>query len=191
MAWTKKKHTKLEERNVTCCRQVFFQLLLLVQMADWEKLKHRGFIQNVANFVRGVGRSAESAFSYFGPTVLYTICNRMMARLMGSDKKGVRENDTLVDKQTRQLGVEPAIIFCYDNCQRGSKLLHQRGEHSSAFFKGTHQCCHKAIIFLNKAFDAIFSIFTQHDQAIPSPWGMPVFEVVDFENTSNFIMEYC
>ena len=88
------------------------------------------------------------------------------------------------------MGVEQSIIFCYDSYQRGLKLLQQRGEFSSAFFQGTHQCCHKFILFLNKAFDAIFSTFTQHNQAIPSPWGMPVFEVVDFENPSNFIMEY-
>ena len=63
-----KKHTILEERNVTYRHQVFFQLLSLARMADRKKLKHWGSIQNVANFARGVGKSDESAFLYFGPT---------------------------------------------------------------------------------------------------------------------------
>ena len=32
--------------------------------------------------------------------------------------------------------------------------------------------------------------FTQYNQAIPSPWGMPVFEFVDFEDPASFFLNY-
>ena len=69
-------------------------------------------------------------------------------------------------------------------------LQNQRGMHSSLFFKGTHQCCHKVFYFENYSFDAMFVDFTQEDQAIPSPWGMPAFELVDIADPSDFIMDY-
>ena len=36
----------------------------------------------------------------------------------------------------------------------------------------------------------MYAIFTQHDQDIPSPWGMPAFEVVDMEKQADFFAEY-
>ena len=69
------------------------------------------------------------------------------------------------------------------------KLQHQRGSHSSAFFKGTHQCAHKVNIFDNTSFDSDFVDFKMFDQPIPSPWGMPVMEFFDFNDQSTYFLE--
>ena len=113
-----------------------------------------------------------------------------MTRLMGSDKQGIRENDTLNHKQSRLLRIQRALIVAYDNYQRGFKLQHQRGQHSSAFFKGTHQCAHQVILSEDTTFNAMYVDFTQYNQAIPSPGGMPVFEFVDFEDPASFFLNY-
>ena len=52
----------------------------------------------------------------------------------------------------------------------------QQGEHSSAFVKGTHMCGHNIINVVNMSFDANNVEFTQHNQAIPLPHGMPAIE---------------
>ena len=80
------------------------------------------------------------AFAYFGPSVSYTTRHHVMSQLMGSDKESIAKKNTLVDKQPKLLSVQRAVTFCYGNYQRGLKLFHQRGKHSSAYFKGTHQC---------------------------------------------------
>ena len=83
-----------------------------------------------------------------------------------------------------------AIIFTYDDYQRGMGLQHQQGEHSSAFFKGTHQCCHQVRYFDDNTCDAMFVEFTQYSQVIPSPWGMPAFELIDMADPSDFLVDY-
>ena len=79
-----------------------------------------------------------------------------------------------------------ALVLCYDNYQKGVTLQHQRGKHSSAFFKGTHQCGHKVEEYDNVTFDVFKASFTQLDQDIPSPDGMPTFELADLENPASF-----
>ena len=36
----------------------------------------------------------------------------------------------------------------------------------------------------------MYDPFTQHQQAIPSPWGMPAFEIVDVINPADFFINY-
>ena len=113
-----------------------------------------------------------------------------MAQLTGNDKEGRAKKNTPVDKQKRLLRPLTAIIFVYDNYQPGLRLQYQRGEHSTAFFKGTHQCCHMVRLFEDTSFDAMFVLFTQEDQAIPSPWGMPAFELENLCDPAEFLMNY-
>ena len=114
----------------------------------------------------------------------------MMSRIMGNDKKGIADNNILLHKQKRLLRPLGAVIFAYDNYQRGLSLQHQRGAHSTAFFRGTHQCCHKVIYFDDVSFDSFYVDFTQHEQAIPSPWGMPAFENIDVAAPSVFLLDH-
>ena len=69
-------------------------------------------------------------------------------------------------------------------------LQEQRGKHSIAFFKGTHQCAHKVYPFADCTFDEFHAYFSQHDQDIPSPWGMPAFEIVEDDNFAEFLVTY-
>jgi len=71
-------------KNVAKTHQVFFQLLTMSRVANRERLMNWAFIQSVSNFARGVSKSAETAFAYFGPAVSYTTRHRIMSRLMGS-----------------------------------------------------------------------------------------------------------
>jgi len=149
-------------------------------------------IQNLTNFARGVGRSAESAISYVGNTIPSTARLSIFGKLTGNSKAGRATNNTLKHEQTRVLCLQKAIILCYDNYQKGIQLQHQRRTHSSSFFKGTHQCAHAVFPFQNFTFDKFHALFTQHDQAIPSTWDMPVYETIDFDSaksTSKFIVE--
>ena len=135
-----------KEKNMPLIHSVFYEIMVMARRENCKQLKHWAFIHSVANYARGVGQAAESAFAYFGHTMSYTTQHRVMARLMGSDKQGIRKNDTMNHNQSRLLRVQQALIVAYDNYQRGFKLLHQRGQHSSAFLKGTHQCAHQVIL---------------------------------------------
>ena len=81
-------------------------------------------------------------------------------------------------------------MLAYDIYQRGMSLQNQRGGHASAFFKGTHQCAHKATPFDGNAFDAFTVNFDLSEPCSPSPWGMPAFELVDYENPGAFFLDY-
>ena len=128
---------------------------------------------------RGLGRSAETAFAYFGNCVSGMTRIRIFGNLTGNNKAGKASRNTMTHKLMRLFKTETSLIICYDNFQRGLTLQHQRGKHSSAFFNGTHQCAHKMTPFDDTTFDAFHPDFTQTDQDIPSPWGMPAFEIVD------------
>ena len=43
-------------------------------------------------------------------------------------------------------------------------------------------------LFKDTTFDGMYAEFMQMDQAIPSPWGMPTFEFVDFSDPSEFVV---
>ena len=118
-------------------------------------LKHWAFIHSVENYARGVVRSAETSFAYFGHTLSPSARQVVMSELMGSDKNSVAKGNTLQHKQSRLLLNCKALVVCYDNYQRGIKLQHQRWTHSSSYFIGTHQCGHKVTVFKDPMFDAI------------------------------------
>ena len=176
------KRVREKDRNVARTHSVFFQILGLARQANRQRLQNYAFVQNVTNYARGVGRSVEMAIAYHGQTVSNATRRGRFAHFTGNDNEGRASGNTLKDKQSRLLRTCRAVMLCYDNYQKGVTLQHQRGGHSSAFFKGTHQCGHKIFEFDDDTFDAFYPQFTQHDQAIPSPWGMPAFEMVDFED---------
>ena len=179
-----------EQQNVTKRHQVFFQLINIARSSNRRHLMNFAFILSVANFARGVGNKAESAFAYFGSTLSVTGRKRIMAKITGDDANGRATNNTLTQKQSRIMRAQTAIVIAYDNYQRGMKLQHQRGSHSSAFFKGTHQCAHKVNLFEDTSFNKEFVEFKMFDQPIPSPWGMPVMEFIDFDQASQFFLTY-
>ena len=158
---------------------VFFAILTNIRLANRRRLRTWALIQNIADYARGVKSGAEKAASYFGTKVHPSTRVRIVARMTGNDPQGRADCDTLEHKQRRLLKGCVAVALCYDNFQRGVSLKNQRGEHSSAFFKGTHQCAHNIVEFDDDTFDGIYPEFTQIDQAIPSPWGMPAFETFD------------
>ena len=145
---------------------------------------------NIYNFARGVGRTAENAFAYFGPTITDSSRRLLFTKLIGNDKEGKQTNTTWRHKIMRLFRGCQALTLCYDNYQCGVTLQHQRGKHSSAFFKGTHQCGHKMEPYDDITFDAFHVEFTQLNQDIPSPNGMPAFEVVDLECPASFFLDY-
>ena len=107
-----------------------------------------------------------------------------------NNKVGKATNNCLRRRQGCLFASCRALIFTYDNYQRGLLIKHQRGSHSSAFFKGTHQVTHKAFPFEDCTFDKMHVIFTQHQQAIPSPWGMPGFELVNILHPAEIFINY-
>ena len=89
---------KMKERNIPRIHSVFYRWLLMARITNRKQLKHWAFIQSISNFTRGVGKSAECAFAYFGYTLAYYTHHRIMTCLMGTDKQGVHENNTLLHK---------------------------------------------------------------------------------------------
>lgn len=48
-------------------------------------------------------------------------------------------------------------------------------------------------MFEDESFDAYFPEFTQHLQAIPSPWGMAMYENIEFDNIkslTSYLLHY-
>ena len=113
-----------------------------------------------------------------------------MAKITGEDAEGRATNNTLAQKQSQIMRAQAAIVFAYDNYQRKMKLQHQRGSHSSAFFKGTRHCAHKVNVFEDTSFDQEFAEFKIFDQPIPLPWGMLVFEFVKADQVAHFFLDY-
>ena len=79
------------------------------------------FISSVANFARGVGNKAELAFAFFGNTLSVLGRKRIMAKITGEDAEGRATNNTLAQKQSQIMRAQAAIVFAYDNYQRGTK----------------------------------------------------------------------
>ena len=179
--------------NIPRTHSVFFQILGLIRMANRQKLQNFGMVQNVTNLSRGMRRSAEVANSYFGLTVSNRTRRRVFDRWTGNNQNDMANGNDLKSKQSKLLKTATALIICYDNYQQGLSLQHQNGEHCSAFFKGTHQCAHKVNQFTDTTFDAYFSELTHSDQPIPSPWGMPVTELLNLSDhtaVTNFYNGY-
>ncbi len=75
--------------------EVFFELLALARVANHRKLTHWTMIQNIASFARGVGRSTEAAFAYFGHLLSSTSRDRIFGKLTGNNAKGEASDNTL------------------------------------------------------------------------------------------------
>ena len=130
------------------------------------------------------------SYVVFGHTLSATTRDSLFNKMTGNDKEGAKANNTLRQKQSKLFRGCAALVFAYDNYQRGMTLQEQRGKHSSAFFKGTHQCAHKVYPFADCTFDEFHAYFSQHDQDIPSPWGMHAFEIVEDDNFAEFLVTY-
>ena len=186
----KPTHEREKGRTDDKIHSVFFELLTMVRISNRKWLVHWAMIQNITLFARGVGRAAESAVSYFGIALSNTSRRRLFDKISGNDKEGQAQKKTLRDRRCCMFRTCAALIFAYDNYQKGLSLQHQRGKHSSAFFKGTHECAHKVLPFTDCTFNEMYAMFTQHDQDIPSPWRMPAFEVVETEKQADLFAEY-
>ena len=163
--------------------------MLLARKVNCKSLKYWALVSNISNMLRGGGRSAESVFTFFGHTLLDPTRHALFAKLTGNDKKGSETKNTLVHKWMQLFKTKTALILTYDNYQKGRTLHHQRGKHTSAFFKGTHQCGHKVILFEDDTFDACFVDFSQLEQVIPLPNKMPAFKIVDLLAPAKFFIE--
>ena len=64
------RETDQTKTRATKRRDVFFQILSLARVANRQCLTHWALVSNVAAMARGVGRAAESAYAYFGNTVV-------------------------------------------------------------------------------------------------------------------------
>ena len=181
-----KEKKRLQQRNP----DVFFQLLLISRTAHRQSLPYWALVSNVSSMARGVGRAAETAFAYFGTSLSQGARHRLFTKITGNNKDGVASNNTQKDKWTRLFRGCRTLTLCYDNYQRGLTLQHQRGKHSSAFWKGTHQCAHKMTPFEDDRFDDFYANFTLLDQAVPSPMNMPAFETIDADKSANFFLHY-
>ena len=74
------------------------------------RLMNFAFISSVANFARGVGNKAESAFAYFGSTLSVTGRKRIMAKITGDDANGRATNNTNTQAKSNH-----ASSDCYRN----------------------------------------------------------------------------
>ena len=129
---------RIRKRKRSATSQEFTQSSM--RSSQWLELQieRNWSIELLFRFAHGVGKSAGTAVAYFGQTCTYSTRHHLMSCLMWSDKQGMLENDRLLHKQKALLWVHRAIIFVYDNYQRGLKLQHQWGEYSSAFFAPTN-----------------------------------------------------
>ena len=165
----KPTHEREKGRTDDKIHSVLFELLTMARISNRKRLIHWAIIQNITLLARGVGRAAESAVSYFGFALSNTPRRRLFDNISGNDEEGQAQKKTLRDRQCSMFRTCAALIFAYNNYQKSLSLQHQRGKHSSAFFKGTHECAYKVLPFTDCTFDEMYAMFTQHDQDIPSP----------------------
>ena len=113
---------KMSERRKI---DVFFSLMVLARMANRQNVTYWALVSNVASMARGVGRAAESAFSYFGPTLSNGARRLLFHKVTGNNKEGRATNNTLKHKWTRLFATCRALTLTFDNYQRGVTLQHQ------------------------------------------------------------------
>ena len=130
---------------------VFFEILAMACVA---------ICRSLSGFSHGFGRMAESTYAYFGQALSNATRRRLWAKITGSNKEGIATHISLRERQCRLFKSCTALIFAFNNYQRGLHLQHQRGEHTSAFFKGTHQCAHKVFPFADCTFVKMYAAFT-------------------------------
>mmetsp|Transcript_14435 Transcript_14435/g.30712 ORF Transcript_14435/g.30712 Transcript_14435/m.30712 type:complete len:210 (+) Transcript_14435:239-868(+) len=162
----------------------------MVGVANRKKLKFWAMLQNISNFARGVGYTAECTFAFFDHTLSAATRERPLNKMTGNNKAGRALNNSLQHKQSLLFRGCKALVFACDNYQRGLTLQEQQGKLSSAFFKGPHKCVHNMFQFEDTTFDDMHPYFSQHDQDIPLLWGMPVFEIVNEDAIVDLFMDY-
>ena len=80
-----------------------------------------------------------------------------------------------------------ASATCYDNYQKDVPLLHQRGGHSSAFLKGTHEITHLVNEFDDRQFnDQYVDLKYLPTQSYPYLHGMAIYEMVNRDHLGAF-----
>ena len=165
---------------------LFFCMLAEIRNCHKFRLKHWALVNNISDYCRGSKTVSENMACYFGHHVHPNTRRRVLGDCAGTTKTERAKGNTLASKQRRLLSACRSVIICYDNFQRGVTMQDQRGRHSSAFFKGTHQCAHKVKPFNDIAFDSHYVPVTYVNQQIPSPWGMPAYEEWDENDSSDF-----
>lgn len=114
-----------KEEQQTSYKQhhLLFQIMTMARIGNPKRMKHRAFIQSIADFGWGVGTTAADAFCYFGPTVSSTTRYKILGDL----------TKDLLTGQKNLLRPRTAVVFVYDKYQKGQQLKFQRGAHSSSF----------------------------------------------------------
>ena len=62
----KETHSREQDRTEGKQNKVFFELMAMIHTTNEKKLMHWALIKNISNVARGVRRTAELAFTFFG-----------------------------------------------------------------------------------------------------------------------------
>ena len=68
--------------------EVFFKLMAMIRTADRKKLTYWDIVQNISSFTRGVGRTVESAFAFFGHALSAGTRTCIFNKITDNDKEG-------------------------------------------------------------------------------------------------------
>ena len=115
---------------------------------------------------------------------------RLFEKLTRNNNAGKAAGNTMAHKLMCLFKSKPSLVLCYVKFERGLTFQHQQGKHSSAFFKSTHPCAHKTTHFDDTTVDAFYPDFTQLDQDLLSPLGIPTFKIVDQSLLGSFFVSY-
>ena len=152
--------------------------MTMARIGNPKRMKHWALIQSIANFGWGVGTTAADAFCYFGATVSTSTRYRILRDL----------TKDLLTAQKTLLRPCTAVVFVYDNYQKGQQLKFQRGGHSSSFLKGTHEIVHRAHLWVDTSYNDKFVPLTHsHNQVYPSPYHMFPYETITKKHYGQFL----
>ena len=147
--------------------QVFFQLLSLARQADPQRLIHWAFAHALAFYGWGIRNKLQNLLHYWGFTCSTWSRDEKMQELL----KSVEE------KQRTTLSLLGAILFIFDNVQRGKHLDFQREGKSSDYVKGTQHLAIMIRRYTNATWNGKHAKITYDaKQPFPSPAGFPAFE---------------
>ena len=156
--------------------QVFFQLLSLARQADPQRLIHWAFAHALAFYGWGIRNKLQNLLHYWGFTCSTWNRDEKMQELL----KSVEE------KQRTTLSLLGAILFVFDNVQRGKHLDFQREGKSSDYVKGTQHLAIKIRPYTNKSWNGKQAKMTYDaKQPFPSPAGFPAFESLRIDSISD------
>ena len=153
-------------------RQVFSQILALQRVSNFRELTYWALINTTAYYGWGVRGSVTNASTYWGNTASNSFRNAEFLWLCHN----------IAQLQRALLKKEPSGIFCYDNCQVGTRLIDQRGQ-SSKFLSGTHLITHKAIVYSDTSHNTVAVGNTyDEDQLSVSPVGMRMYKTIPLDS---------